>query len=289
MKQDPTRIAICAPAAPLSRDLAARVEALARAEFPQLDLFFHDQCFLEDGHFAGADSVRLAAFLECANDPNVSAVWFAKGGYGSNRIARAAIDGMGEAAARKNYLGYSDCGTVLGALYRAGIGQPVHTPMPIDIKRDGGADAVLRSLAWLAGDRSGIEPNIGSDDAPVVAFNLMTLAMLVGTEFMPDLSGHVVMIEEVAEHFYAIDRLMFHVTQHLAGGQGIKGIRLGAVTHVPENDRPFGADAETIVRDWCTRSDIAYLGRAEIGHTSTNRIVPFGPVEAGVVEPVPPA
>lgn len=289
MQQDPTRIAICAPAAPLSRDLAARVEALAKAEFPQLDLYFHPQCFAEDGHFAGSDSVRLDAFLECANDPDRDAVWFAKGGYGSNRIARAAIYGLGEAAAGKSYLGYSDCGTILAALYRAGIGKPVHAPMPIDIKRDGGEDAVRRSLAWLAGDRSGIEPNVGSENAPVVAFNLMTLAMLVGTEFMPDLSGHVVMVEEVAEHLYAIDRLMFHVTQHLAGLQSIRGIRLGAVTHVPENDRPFGADAETIVRDWCARSGIAYLGHAEIGHTSSNRIVPFGPVEAGVVEPMPPA
>ena len=289
MQQDPTRIAICAPAAPLSRDLAARVEALAKAEFPQLDLYFHAQCFVEDGHFAGSDSVRLDAFLECANDPDRDAVWFAKGGYGSNRIGRAAIDGLGEAAAGKSYLGYSDCGTLLAALYRAGIGKPVHAPMPIDIKRDGGEDAVRRSLAWLAGDRSGIEPNVGSDDAPVVAFNLMTLAMLVGTEFMPDLSGHVVMVEEVAEHLYAIDRLMFHVTQHLAREQAIRGIRLGAVTHVPENDRPFGAGAETIVRDWCARSGIVYLGHAEIGHTSSNRIVPFGPVEAGVVEPMPPA
>ena len=289
MTHGPKRIAICAPAAPLPREIAARVEELARDEFPQLDLRFHDQCFVEDGHFAGADSVRLDAFLECANDPDVSAVWFAKGGYGSNRIARAAIEGLGDAAARKSYLGYSDCGTLLGALYRVGIGKPVHAPMPIDIKRDGGADAVRRSLAWLAADRSGIEPHVGSDGAPVAAFNLMTLAMLVGTEFMPDLSGHVVMIEEVAEHLYAIDRLMFHVTQHLAREQGIRGIRLGAVTHVPENDRPFGADAETIVRDWCARSGIAYLGRAEIGHTSSNRIVPFGPVEAGVVEAVPPA
>ena len=286
MDARPKRIAICAPAARLPRDLAERLATLAKAEFPQLDLRFHDQCFLAEGHFAGPDSVRLEALLECANDPDADAVWFAKGGYGSNRIARAAIAGMGPAAARKSYLGYSDCGTMLAALYRAGIGKPVHAPMPIDIRRDGGADAVRRSFAWLAGDRSGIEPNVGRDEAPVVAFNLMTLAMLVGTEFMPDLSGHVVMIEEVAEHLYAIDRLLFHVTQHLAG---VAGIRLGAVTQVPENDRPFGADPETMVRDWCDRSGIAYLGRAEIGHTSANRIVPFGAVEAGVVEAVSPA
>ena len=50
---------------------------------------------------------------------------------------------------------------------------------------------------------------------------------------MPDLSGHVVMVEEVAEHLYAIDRLFFHVTQHL---RSVAGIRLGRVSAVPEND-----------------------------------------------------
>ncbi|MBO9510373.1 LD-carboxypeptidase [Erythrobacter sp. A6_0] len=281
MKGTTKRIAICAPAAPLHRELADRVEALAKAEFPGVELRFHSQCFLEDGHFAGSDAVRLEALIDCANDPDADAVWFAKGGYGSNRIAGAALERMDAAAQKKSYLGYSDCGTLLGALYRAGIGKPVHAPMAIDIKRQDGTDAVRRSLAWLVGDRSGIEPSIEPNGTPVVAFNLMTLAMLVGTEFMPDLTGHVVMIEEVAEHLYAIDRLMFHVTQHC---RTIAGIRLGAVTHVPENDRPFGADAQTIVRDWCGRAGIAYLGRAEIGHTSANRVVPFG-----VVEAVPPA
>ncbi len=268
------RIAICAPATPLKRTLARRVAALAAAEYPQLELSFHEQCFAREGHFSGSDAVRLAALLECANDPGFDAVWFAKGGYGSNRIARAALAGMNQHAARKCYLGYSDCGTMLAALYRAGIGEPVHAPMPVDIGREGGEVAVRRALAWLAGDPSGLEESIGPE--PVVAFNLTTLAMLAGTEFMPDLAGHVVMIEEVAEHLYAIDRMMFHITQHL---QGIAGIRLGAVTAVPENDRPFGADALEVVQDWCQRSGIPYRGRAQIGHSADNSIVPFGLVE----------
>lgn len=269
------RIAICAPATPLKRKLAQRVAELAAKDYPQLELSFHEQCFASEGHFAGSDAVRLAALLECANDPGFDAVWFAKGGYGSNRIARAALAGMNQHAARKSYLGYSDCGTLLGALYREGIGRPVHAPMPVDIKREGGEAAVRRTLDWLAGDPSGREESPGS--GPVAAFNLTTLAMLVGTEFIPDLSGHTVLIEEVAEHLYAIDRMMFHVTQHL---HGIAGIRLGEVTAVPENDRPFGADAAEIVEDWCRRSGIPYLGRAQIGHSADNRIVPFGLVEA---------
>ena len=81
------RIATCAPSTPITRDVADRVTALAVAEFPQVELHFHEQCFVEEGHFAGADEVRLAALIECANDPAFDAVWFAKGGYGANRIA----------------------------------------------------------------------------------------------------------------------------------------------------------------------------------------------------------
>ena len=268
------RIAICAPATPLERELATQVAAMAAQDYPELELSFHEQCFASEGHFAGSDAVRLTALLECSNDPGFDAVWFAKGGYGSNRIAGAALAAMNEHAARKSYLGYSDCGTLLGALYRAGIGQPVHAPMPVDIRREGGEAAVRRALDWLSDDPSGLEGSI--DKEPAAAFNLTTLAMLVGTEFMPQLDGHVVIIEEVAEHLYAIDRMMFHITEHLSG---VAGIRLGEVTAVPENDRPFGADAEEIVQDWCARSGIPYLGRAQIGHSADNRIVPFGLVE----------
>lgn len=266
-----TRIAICAPATPLLREHALAVTALAQAEFPHLELSFHEQCFIEDGHFAGADTVRLAAFLDCANDPGCEAVWFAKGGYGSNRLLPAALVGLGPAARAKTYLGYSDGGFVLGALYRAGIGRQVHAPMPVDIRRPGGDAAVRRALAWLAGDTAGLEPNCGG--VPVVAFNLTTLAMLAGTRFMPDLTGHVLMVEEVAEHLYEIDRLFFHITAMMPR---VVGLRLGEVTQVPANDRPFGSDAEGIARDWCARAGIAFLGRAAIGHSAANRVVPFG-------------
>ena len=265
------RIAICAPATPILREQAEAVTALAAAEFPGLELAFHEQYFAQDGHFAGPDRLRLAAFLECANDPGSEAVWFAKGGYGSNRLLPAAIDGLSMAARDKAYLGYSDGGFLLGALYQAGIGRQLHAPMPLDIRRDGGDEAVRRTLAWLSGDSSGLEASC--DGQPAAAFNLTTLAMLAGTRFMPDLTDHVLMVEECWEHLYAIDRLFFHITALLPS---LAGLRLGEVTDVPENDRPFGTDAEDIARYWCARAGIPYLGRAAIGHSAANRIVPFG-------------
>lgn len=264
------RIAICAPSAPFTPEDAARVDALA-AEFPGTELHFHPQCFESHGHFAGPDARRLAALLECANDPLFDAVWFARGGYGSNRIAEAALERFDHAAQDKQFLGYSDGGYLLAGLYRNRIGHPVHAPMPADIRRAGGEAGVRRTLAFLSGDRSGLEPSL--DHRPTVAFNLMTLAMLCGTRLMPGLAGHVVQVEEVSEHLYAVDRLFFHLTAHLGG---IAGLRLGRVSDVPENDRPFGSEAEDIARDWCARHSIPYLGSADIGHDANNKIVPFG-------------
>ncbi len=266
-----TCIAICAPSTPMLPEDAQRVSDLAAAEFPELDIHFHAQCFASEGHFAGADSLRCQALVECANDPRIDAVWFARGGYGANRIAAEAISRFNSAAKDKQFLGYSDAGYLLGALYRAGVGQPVHGPMPNDIKREGGKEAVRRALGWFGGDRSGLEPAL--DQQPTVAFNLTTLAMLCGTSLMPDLTGHVVMVEEVSEHMYAVDRLLFHVTSQLGG---IAGLRLGRVSDVPQNDRPFGAEPEEIARFWCDRRAIPFLGSADIGHDAANRIVPFG-------------
>ena len=265
------RITCICPGKPIRRQRADAVLALAAAEFPQVDLSFHPQCFEHHGHFAGDDATRLNAFVAAANDPQVDAVWFAMGGYGSNRIAAPAMAMLTQPARKKTYLGYSDAGTLLGALYREGIGQPVHGPLAGDIKRDGGDEAVRRVLRFLSGKGAVLEG--GLDERPVAAFNLMTLAMLCGTDLMPDLSGHVVLVEEVAEHLYAVDRLFFHITQHL---RGIAGLRLGRISAVPENDRPFGMSEEEIARYWCDRTGIAYLGRADIGHDADNAIVPFG-------------
>lgn len=265
-----TRVAIVAPGKRLEREHADAVQELVSGD-ASIDLHFHPQCFARHGHFAGSDAERLGALVECANDPGFDAVWFANGGYGSNRIAADAVEQMGEAARAKRYLGYSDAGFILAALYKAGIGQPAHGPMVGDIRREYGNGAIRRSLDFMCGGDAGLEPSL--DGRPAAAFNLMTLAMLCGTDLMPDLTGHVVMVEEVSEHLYAIDRLFFHIVQHL---HGAAGLRLGRISDVPENDRPFGLSEEDIAGFWCAKAGIEYLGRADIGHDAANTIVPFG-------------
>jgi len=268
------RIGIVAPSTPILPATAERVTALAAERFADVELVFHPQCFLSHRHFAGEDRVRAAAFAEVADDPGFDALWFARGGYGSCRIAEDVIAGLGPAARDKTYLGYSDAGYILAGLYRAGFPHLAHGPMPNDLKREGGSAAVERALAWLTRrDPAALEPGLGS--APAAAFNVTVFSQLLGTALEPDLGGHVLMLEDVSEHMYRTDRALFHITGNTAV-RDLAGIRLGRCSEVPENDPDFGASEEEIFRYWCDRAGIPYLGRADIGHDAANKVVPFG-------------
>ena len=269
------RIGVVAPSGRFVRDSAERVAAIAAGSFPGVELVFHSQCFLEDNHFAGSDAERLAAFVEAANDPSLDAIWFARGGYGACRIAEEAVAALGSRARGKAYLGYSDSGCLLAALYKAGFPHVAHGPLVHDVAREGGAAAVARALAWLA-DRSphSLEPTLERGTA-YAAFNLTVFGLLTGTPLEPDLGGHVLLVEDVSEHAYRTDRALFHITSQ-PQLRRLAGIRLGRVTDIPGNDPDFGATSEDIARYWCERSGIPFLGRADIGHDADNKVVPFG-------------
>jgi len=271
-----SRVGVVAPGGRFSGDAAERVRELAAAAHPELEIVFHPQCFLTHNHFAGSDAERAAAFIEYANDPAFDAVWFARGGYGSCRFAEEAIAALTPHARDKIYLGYSDAGFLLAGLYRAGFPHLAHGPMPQDAMRDGGDAAIARALDWLA-DRSSasLEPGLERGRAHA-AFNLTVLGHLLGTPLEPDLEDHVLLVEEVAEHSYRTDRAMFHITS-TPSVRRVAGIRLGRCSDVPDNDPDFGESEEQVVRFWCAKSGIPYLGRADIGHDSANKIVPFGP------------
>jgi muramoyltetrapeptide carboxypeptidase len=83
------------------------------------------------------------------------------------------------------------------------------------------------------------------------------------------------MIEDVSEHMYRVDRALFHVTSN-AAIRKVAGIRLGRVSDVLPNEPEFGKTEEDVVRHWCGKSGISYLGRADIGHDIDNKVVPFG-------------
>ena len=264
------RIAVVAPSCRLTEEAAEAVQAIV-ARRSDCELVIHPQSFLSDGHFAGPDEARLAALREVMADPSFDAVWYARGGYGSNRIAEAAVADLPAAARGKTYLGYSDAGFLHAGFHKVGL-EVAWGPMPQDVVRSGGEAAVNRALDWLVKrDPSGLEPGL---DGPAMAFNLTVLSNLLGTSLEPDFDGVDLLIEDVSEHLYRIDRSMFHITATPALRK-VRRIRLGRVSDILPNDPAFAGEEVSIVEQWCARAGIPYGGRADIGHDAANRIVPF--------------
>jgi muramoyltetrapeptide carboxypeptidase len=280
------RIAVVAPSCSLDPAIPARIAALSAGRADAPEIIFHQQCFLSEGHFAGSDATRIEALIEVANDPDYDAVWFARGGYGACRVAEPAIKAMDVVARRKLYLGYSDAGFLLAGLYACGIGRVAHGPMPSDMNREGGDAAIHRALDWfanpdaaIAGDEGGtminLSPPLTSPRRRQVAFNLTVLSQLLGSKLQPDLTDHILLIEDVGEYLYRTDRSLFHITSNPAI-RALAGIKIGRFSDIPDNDPDFGMSAEDIVRHWCGVVGIAFLGSANIGHDAQNMVVGFG-------------
>jgi muramoyltetrapeptide carboxypeptidase len=271
------RIGVVAQASRMSPEVAEKVRMLAGSLYADgtPEIFFHPQCFASHGHFAGDDETRAQAFLDIANDESYNAVWCARGGYGSCRVVEAVMCGLTEPSRRKAYLGYSDAGMLLAALYRAGFKTVAHGPVAQDILRNEGDTAIGRALAWLV-DRSpeALEPT-ARGAMKTAAFNMTVLSQLLGTPLQPDLNEHVLMLEEVAEAMYRIDRSLFHITSNYEIRR-VAGIMLGRCSDITPNEPDFGMNEEEVARYWCRRSSIPWLGRADIGHDVDNKVVPFG-------------
>ena len=275
------KIGIVAVSSRFARERADAINVWMETHYPDrsVSVVFHPASFMKHGHFSGDDAARASAFVEFANDPRLDAVWFARGGYGSCRIAEAVLPRLTDVARRKRYLGYSDAGSVLAVLYKAGFPHVAHGPMASDAVRHD--ETAHRALNWLIrGDAGSLEPSLAEDPRPAAAFNLSILDALVGTALEPDLSGHVLMLEDVSEPMYRIDRMMFHLTGQ-PSIRRIAGLRMGRVSDIVQNDPDFGLTADEIARYWCRRSGIPYLGAADIGHDGGNKIVPFGPRAPG--------
>lgn len=264
------KIAVVAPSCSLNPKVAAAVQEIADKR-GDCELVIHPQCFLKDGHFAGPDSARLAALREVLSDESVGAVWCARGGYGSNRVAPELIADLPPASRGKLVMGFSDAGFLLGGLYNAGV-EVAWGPMPSDIARTGGEAAIHRALNWIVRrDPASVEAEL---QQPAMAFNLTVLSAMLGTPLEPDFTGVDLLIEDVAEQLYRIDRAMFHVSSS-ANVRRVARLRLGRVAGIIPNDPEFAIDELAIAEEWCRRSGIPFGGHADIGHDVDNKVVPF--------------
>jgi muramoyltetrapeptide carboxypeptidase len=272
------RVGIVAPGRRLGAETQAKLVDLVTASQLPVELSFHPQCQLSHGHFAGTDQQRLSAFLDYANEPSIDAIWFARGGYGAARLLSGLAEGLEAPARKKVYLGYSDMGFLLAALWNAGCHYCAHGPLVGDLDRIGGEQAALRSLRFLA--RDGIQDLaagiVGSDHFNL-AFNLSILRSLCATPWMPVVAEKACLwSEDVGEYVYATDRSMFQVINSEWFQSYVSAVRIGRFSLVPENDITFGMTSEESVAFWCNQAGVEAHGRADIGHDSDNKIVPFG-------------
>jgi muramoyltetrapeptide carboxypeptidase len=141
-------------------------------------------------------------------DESVDAIWFARGGYGSNRIAEAALSNISVPAMRKTYLGYSDAGFLLAGC-TSGVRGGARADAARCLREGGRRRWSARSTGCWPAIRKRSNPAwLG----PAQAYNLTVLSNLLGTAVEPDLARLSCWSRKCQNIFYRIDRTMFHVT-----------------------------------------------------------------------------
>lgn len=160
------------------------------------------------GRLAGTDTHRRDTLLQALHDDRVAAVWAARGGHGATRLLRDVVDRV---RGTKPLIGFSDITALHAALYCAGWPHLVHAPVIHSLPQTD--DASLEALsALLRGQAPG--PMVGrvvvegQANAPVVGGNLCVFAALCGTPWQVDAAGCVLLLEDVGEPAYRVDRAL---------------------------------------------------------------------------------
>jgi muramoyltetrapeptide carboxypeptidase len=242
----------------------------------------HDQgIFARSGYLAGDDARRLAELEAALADRAARAIWVARGGYGAMRLL-GQLEPRAVATAPRWLVGFSDV-TALHALWqRAGLAS-VHAANLASLE-DWRAPAceALRGLLFdgTAVSLSG-RPVAGKGVArgPLVGGNLALLAGLAGTGCLPDLQGAIVLVEEVREAPYRIDRMLTQL--ELAGVlAGAAGFAIGQLSDCdPPRGEPEAPGALEVVTERLARLGVPVLAELPLGHHRTSMAVPLG-VEA---------
>jgi muramoyltetrapeptide carboxypeptidase len=262
-------IAVVAPSSPFDRDRFERgVRALQEMGFEPR---FGDGVYARHaGYLAGPDTRRLDELLRALRDQSARAIVLARGGYGLLRIATR----IPQELITKPVVGYSDA-TVLHELWWRANTASVHSPMCTQLGLDAAALDRLRAL--LYGEVP--EPlrwtprtvRAGKAEGPLRGGNLAVLASLCGTPLQPSFRGAIVLLEDLNEPAYRIDRLC---TQLLLSGvfDGATGFVVGDLSVEGEDNE--GRD-EAVGERLSTLGVPVVLG-APFGHDGRNQPVALG-------------
>lgn len=274
------RVALVAPAGPLS--LPADLDrALENARSFGWETVLGEHAKNRHHYFAGKDEDRLADLNRALRDRNVDAVWCLRGGYGAMRL----LEGVDYEALRRSpkaIIGYSDITALHSAIaIRCGL-STIHGPTARS-RLSKFAEQSLRAAVTRTGQPCGVASGAetlveGVGRGPLVGGNLALLAALHGTPYQPRYDGAILVIEDVNEAPYRIERMLLQM--RLSGDlQRCAGIAFGSFTNTGEtNDASLGGDRTVgdVLREAATAAGVPTICGIPMGHIKDQWSVPLG-------------
>jgi muramoyltetrapeptide carboxypeptidase len=266
-------IGIVAPAGPFDPEKFMKGKTVL--ESMGFQTFFDEGIFQKHGFLAGTDTQRANQVNRLFAEPAVQAIACARGGYGSMRIL-SFLDFETIQQHPKIFLGFSDISALLSVLYdQCGLVSfhgPVVTTLAKATKK-----TIMTMKTALTSDvpleltpEDGEVIKSGECSGLMAGGNLTTLCHLVGTSFAPNLKGKILLLEDVGEMPYRIDRMLTQMK--LAGCfNGIVGLILGAFKECGHLNE-IGEIFENIFED----ADIPILAGFDMGHGEHNLTIPMG-------------
>lgn len=229
------------------------------------------------GFLSAPDEVRKNEVLGGLRQGNVGALWSARGGYGTIRF----LDELPENALRQNpkwIVGYSDITALHLWANRQGIAS-LHAPLVSGLSRhDAPTSEELRLVAGILKGKylskfDGLRPlHFGRSTGRLIGGNLTLLQSLIGTKWLPNLRDAILLIEDVGEPAYRIDRML--TSLRLDGrAEGIKGIVFGEFHNCRGLD---GQDAPNLLERWTREFGCPVLMGLPIGHGERNYPIVLG-------------
>ncbi|MBZ9627013.1 LD-carboxypeptidase [Psychroflexus sp. CAK1W] len=234
---------------------------------------------LQEHQFAGSDKERAEDFQNQINDPDIKAVWFAKGGYGSIRLLDL-VDFSKLKTQPKWIIGYSDVTAIHLHLQSMGIAS-LHAQMASAIEtRSASTSGELKKVLFgekLQIDYASRHPNQvnGEVKAEVIGGNLSVVYSAIGSKSMPSFKNKILFLEDLDEYLYHIDRMMQNLKRSGLLSQ-ISGLIVGGMTDMNDNTVPFGKTAEDIIFEAVKNLNIPVAFNFPAGHVETNLPVMFG-------------
>ena len=232
----------------------------------------------EDNQYAGEDELRAKDLQQMLDNPNIKAIWCARGGYGTVRVVDR-LDFSGFADHPKWLIGYSDVTVLHSEIHNLGI-KTLHANMAteIDSKSEATRSTARRALfgeSLSISAKSLFANRPGSARGTLVGGNLSILYSLCGSRTAIDTSGKILFIEDLDEYLYHVDRMMMNIKRN-GMLDNLKALVVGGMSDMKDNTIPFGKSAMEIVWDAVKEYDYPVCFDFPAGHIKDNQAMIMG-------------